>query len=252
MKIQYCSDLHLEFKENSEFLNANPIKPVGEILILAGDIFPLKHIEDIKGFINYVSDNFKEVYMIPGNHEWYRYNIPKEGDSLDTDLRDNVHLINNKEVKIGDTNFIFSTMWSHVKRHNAHEVAKTVNDFRLIGKEGRTLTVPQFNKFHENALEFLKDAVKKSVGQKTVVITHHVPTIMNYPPEYINSPINGAFAVELHDFILDSGVDYWIYGHHHRNIPEFNIGKTKMLTNQLGYVYYMEHKGFKLDALIEI
>lgn len=119
MKIQYCSDLHLEFKDNTEFLNDNTIKPVGEILILAGDIFPLKHIEDVKGFINYVSDNFKEVYMIPGNHEWYRYNIPQEGDSLDTDLRKNVHLVNNKEVKIGDVNFIFSTLWSSIKPHCA-------------------------------------------------------------------------------------------------------------------------------------
>jgi hypothetical protein len=76
--------------------------------------------------------------------------------------------------------------------------------------------------------------------------------LKNYPAEFLNSSINGAFAVELHDFIFDSGVDYWIYGHHHRNIPEFKIGKTTMLTNQLGYVYYREHKYFKLDALIEI
>ena len=33
MKIQYCSDLHLEFEENKKFLKQNPIKPVGDILI---------------------------------------------------------------------------------------------------------------------------------------------------------------------------------------------------------------------------
>ena len=41
MKIQYCSDLHLEFPMNKKHLKANPIKPEGEILLLADDIVQL-------------------------------------------------------------------------------------------------------------------------------------------------------------------------------------------------------------------
>lgn len=40
MLIQYCSDLHLEFPVNKKYLNANPVKPEGEILLLGGDIIP--------------------------------------------------------------------------------------------------------------------------------------------------------------------------------------------------------------------
>ena len=45
-------------------------------------------------------------------------------------------------------------------------------------------------------------------------------------------------------------IDYWLYGHHHFNTPQFAIGKTKFITNQLGYVKYREQKRFRNDAII--
>ena len=38
MKIQYASDLHLEFAENRNFIEAGGIEPVGEVLVLSGDV----------------------------------------------------------------------------------------------------------------------------------------------------------------------------------------------------------------------
>lgn len=51
--IQYCSDLHLEFYEKADHLQAFPIKPFGDILILAGDIVLLKLINKYDDFFNY-------------------------------------------------------------------------------------------------------------------------------------------------------------------------------------------------------
>ena len=42
MRIQYMSDLHFEFRENSRYIKQNRFPVTGDILVLAGDIFYLK------------------------------------------------------------------------------------------------------------------------------------------------------------------------------------------------------------------
>jgi hypothetical protein len=85
------------------------------------------------------------------------------------------------------------------------------------------------------------------------VLTHHVPTGLCTAFEFQGSTINGAFTVELGNYIAESGIDYWIYGHSHRNI-EAQIGDTRVISNQLGYIAYDEHhsNGFTPDKVIEI
>ncbi|MDP4268960.1 MAG: metallophosphoesterase, partial [Bacteroidota bacterium] len=87
---------------------------------------------------------------------------------------------------------------------------------------------------------------------KKVVATHHVPTLMNYPEQYKGSVLNEAFAVELFDLIETTAPDCWIYGHSHCNTPDFEIGKTRILTNQLGYVSLGEYQQFDSNKIITL
>ena len=69
--------------------------------------------------------------------------------------------------------------------------------------------------------------------------------------EFRRSMINGAFTSNLDKMIECLPIDYWIYGHSHRNI-EAEIHETKMLTNQLGYVFANEHIDFNRKKFIEV
>ena len=82
--------------------------------------------------------------------------------------------------------------------------------------------------------------------------THYVPTKEHYPEIYADSPLNEAFAQDQADFIVSNPIDYWIYGHHHFNQPDFKVGNTQLLTNQLGYVMREEHEGFDWEKCIEV
>jgi predicted phosphodiesterase len=115
------------------------------------------------------------------------------------------------------------------------------------------LTADDFNREHERCLAFIKRAVLESTASTKIVLTHHVPTQLCTAEEFRDSTINGAFTVELSDFIADSGIDFWIYGHSHRNIKA-QIGGTSIVSNQLGYVSHREHlsNGFCFSAMIEL
>ncbi len=252
MKIQYCSDLHLEFLMNNDYLQHNPIEPVGEILLLGGDICLLAKMHEHKYFFDYLSNNWKKVYWIPGNHEFYHGDISKFEQPHYENIRSNVFLVNNQVIKHEGVNIICSTLWSFIHQLNEWPIQRNVSDFMVIRNNGKRFMANDFNQLHLTDLSFIKNAVANNKHGKNIVLTHHVPTLVNYPPQYKGSPINDAFAVELYDYIFDSNIDYWIYGHHHANIPSFKIGNTTMITNQLGYVAHGENALFKRNAIIEI
>jgi predicted phosphodiesterase len=251
MKIQYCSDLHLEMAENLKFLTRNPLTPAGEILVLAGDIMTIDASPKFNDFINFASDHYSAVYWVPGNHEYYGFDIAKKPNPICEKIRDNFFLVNNHTVVQGKTKFIFSTLWSRISPDREWDIQRSISDFHAITENGQRLTPHYFSLLHKESLAFLETALKIKGGEQTIVVTHHVPTLLNYPAVYKKSPLTDAFAVELFDFIADSGADYWVYGHHHVNTPAFTIGKTKLMTNQLGYVRQHEHQSFRRAALLE-
>ena len=252
MKLQYCSDLHLEFRENKEWLTKYPLQIKGDILLLAGDIIPFPLMDNHKDFWSFVSDHFQFTYWVPGNHEYYYADAAQRSGILNEQIRDNVLLVNNVTVEHSDIQLIFSTLWSKINPAHGYQIERSMSDFQVVKYNGYRFSVEKYNLLHKACLDFITPAVIENRGYKKVVVTHHVPTFRHYPEQYKGQLLNEAFATELSDFIDQSGIVLWLFGHHHSNVPDFKIGSTTMATNQLGYIKYGENTGFNTGKIFNI
>ena len=135
MKIQFASDLHLEFRENSRYLRDNgPMDVKGDILVLAGDTGYLgDDMYSVHPFWNWASENFEQVLVALGNHEFYKYyDLKTMQDGVVGEIRPNVHYYYNKVVTIQDVDFIISTLWAHIDEDNAFVTERGVADFEPV------------------------------------------------------------------------------------------------------------------------
>ena len=167
MRIQYMSDLHMELYDNSRYLKTKEFDANGDVLVLAGDTFYLRDIiAPQKRFWNWASKNFQQVLLVPGNHEFYSNgDVTARGDSWQWMIRENVGYYYNKVVRIDDTDFILTTLWSRIPEQDMFHVQRGMNDFRQIMYDGRRFTPDDFNLEHEKCLTFLKQAVKGKYRQ---------------------------------------------------------------------------------------
>ncbi|MFO0362261.1 MAG: metallophosphoesterase, partial [Flavobacteriales bacterium] len=172
-QLQFTSDLHLEFPANKEFLMRNPIKPVGEVLLLAGDVVPFAEMHKHQDFFSYVSDHFEKTYWVPGNHEYYRADINERSGVVHESIRENVWLVNNTVVNHGPVRMVCSTLWSQISPAHPWEIERNMSDFRLIRNGAHRFSADRCNELHAESLIFLKNVLAEPWQGHTVVCSHH-------------------------------------------------------------------------------
>ncbi|MBR5703085.1 MAG: metallophosphoesterase [Bacteroidales bacterium] len=255
MKIQYASDLHLEFAENKSFIEHGGMEPVGDVLVLAGDVSYLGDRKMWKRpFWDWCAEHFRETFIVPGNHEFYGgFDIGRTMADYELIVRPNVQYLNNRSVVFGETELFFTTLWTKIDQTCLWTVQHGMNDYQYGKLNGKRFCANDVDGLHTQCIDWLSGALAASKAEHRIVVSHHCPTMRRDFNSCPGGALNSAFQVDLDAFIEGSSVDYWIYGHtHFTGGSGTKIGGTMLLCNQLGYTFYNEHIAFNGKAYIEL
>lgn len=260
MKVDYVSDLHLEFRN---YPNLDK-EPGGDLLVLAGDILTARLLEPhrtdqaARKLTKYLRNEFipflnkyRNVIYIAGNHEHYDYNYHKSLDNIKMWFYYNgaMHMEFMENAAFvpplhGEVMFVCATLWTDYNRGSplAMQAAQEgMNDYRLIYTKDidwadgpRTITPEFLIDEHTRSVEFIRHVASENRRRKIVVVTHHAPASLSL--NKVHSGINdGAYYSDLSHIILNNeNITHWIHGHTHHNV-EYEIGQCKVMTNCRGY-----------------
>lgn len=237
-KIQYVSDLHLEFEDPNLAHFQLYIKPEGDILVLAGNIGN-PFYNSYRNLLRWCKRRFQYTILVAGNHEYYNSSIRETNEKLKQLSREcEVFFLNNESVIIPEYRLLFhgSTLWSEIEISDIVDVVSSVADYKLIQNFGIEVS----NRLHRRAKRMLFKALTTNsefVGYKHIVITHHAPLLEGtVDPKY--DSCRSAFASDCADLV--DLADIWIFGHTHY-CTDFEqrrldfIDPTIILSNQRGY-----------------
>lgn len=87
---------------------------------------------------------------------------------------------------------------------------------------------------------------------KTVVITHHLPSMLSVADKYKEDLLSSCFASNLDDLLGSANI--WIHGHTHESF-DYEINGTRVICNPRGYSRFdrdVENANFKSNLEITI
>lgn len=255
LKIQFVSDIHVEFWEDKNKLDF--LKPSAPILALLGDICCISTDADFelyKKFILHYYDKFERILIVCGNHEYYfNPNNCKKPATKHTmkacehklqkfcKAYEKLVYLNNRTMSI-DTRqgerylLIGSVLWTNIPVNLHNVVYHRMNDYSYIycqnGKKIQRLTPDVITKIHMKNVAYIKRKIAKAKKEKrkVVIFTHHKP--------YLGDKCRGiqqAYETDLTS-LMKNPVVLWCYGHTHKRDNAL-INGVQIRSNPKGYPY---------------
>ena len=245
MLIRIMSDIHNEFcrdESGGDYFVPELDDDKESLLILAGDIGLLNRKQTWLGFLSKCSNQFKSVFLVEGNHEWYHGNIEKHS-YRNTIIEQGINNAHTGQLILEEEKIaIFgATLWTDFFKGNPlvmFDISQGLQDYRLIkvGAEYHRLRPEYILALHQKQKKRLFESVDhySLMGYTIVVVTHHHPSLQGITPGYQNDPLNAAYVSDLEKEVLARKIACWICGHCHI-ATEYSIGETRVICNPKGY-----------------
>lgn len=243
MRINYFSDIHLEFGALS-IPNSK-----ADIVIAAGDIGIGKQGIDWLKTIN------KPVIYIAGNHEFYTHEYRNTLTWLRAECANsNIYFLEKDSLIFQGTRFLGCTLWTDLLvggEKKAQELATRLNDFRTIRFKDQPFDQNTFTQLHRRSLLWLENQLAEPFAGKTIVVTHHAPSRLSWQEGGNNETKKMAYCNRLEHLFSQYHISTWFHGHIH-SLNDYEISGTRVLANPRGYFNRKEVAGFNVNKVVVV
>lgn len=247
MKYRIFSDLHLDVDYANRKRLWTPKRlddDANTTLIIAGDIWDGHRIHNTAGWLNEMSERFRHVVVVLGNHDYWGFsNWKLAAQNLDMLVNENVFVLEKEYVDIEGVRIGGATLWSSMDEGNPVSVIlgkNYTNDIQYI----KGMTTDLWMQEYRETVDWI------SKNELDILVTHFVPSRRFTPPEYKQEIGNCMYSSNTAELLE---VTYrlpkvWLFGHTHTNYNEGYFG-TKFICNPRGCGY--ENPKFNEDSLYE-
>lgn len=225
MRIQYFSDIHLEFG-GLEIGQTD-----ADLIVAAGDI-------GIGGMgLDWLKQAGKPVIYVAGNHEFYGQEYFSTINALRAGAAgSNVRFLERESLIMGEVRFLGCSLWTELggeENDHLEDLLYLVNDFRKIRYQKDLLSFRDYVLLHRQSRRWLISELEKPFDGKTVIVTHHAPT----PWSWHESPSNikrFAYCNDLKEIFHNFEIVAWFHGHTHV-VSDYRCAGARILCNPRGY-----------------
>lgn len=185
-----------------------------------------------------------EVYLLPGNHEYYGGRIDREDKLEEAAQAAGAQFVQKKTLLIDGKRFLCATLWTDFRLNGAtsefaakYDAERMMNDYRKIRVERehyRRLSPDHAAAIHHDHVSWITAELEKDFPGETIVVTHHAPhRSMCLKPGAPEAP---AYASDLTQLISRFQPAAWFCGHTHSHDIRM-LGDTLMMNASLGYPF---------------
>jgi Icc-related predicted phosphoesterase len=243
VKIAYVSDLHFEFPRQAYIDLPEPV----DVLVLAGDIG--LGTSGLTEAVLSLKDDARHIVFVPGNHEYYRhlfFDLQRQFREIDYI---DVHVLMNDTVEIDGYKFIGGTCWTdftygpHTVEQNMLACKYGMSDYKMtrvehvdeMGVIYTSFLTPEFVlEQNQIAKKYIFDEIEKHGRDKSIVVTHHAPSIWSVHVRWVRDEITPGYVNTWDQLLAEKGPQLWFHGHVHDPF-DYMVGDTRVLCNPRGY-----------------
>lgn len=227
----------------------------------------------------------RPVVYVMGNHEFYgqRPLVALWRKAREKVAGTHVHLLENESLVLDDPSnpgarvrFLGATLWTDFailgddRQEAMMDYAQQVmSDYRAIyvarrgkalpeygmsgSRQGDRLTPDRTLCWHKESRDFLEREFHciddGDSWARTVVVTHHAPSILSLAERRVAAKIDAAYASNLGPLV--SQADLWVHGHTHVR-ADYRVGAGRVVSNPRGYMGDTPVENFNPTLAVEV